>query len=1095
MQMADNAALAAAVAAAVRRPIWRVLVDWNGDNVISGDLENLSLWVEDIEIDRGLSGGVEAAASLVSGTAGAEAKVTLSGNYQGRPLAWAMSPYNTAPALTGQVLARYARVELGMVTDDGLVYLPQVTGTVRAIDFKSGKVVLTIADPSDQLRAPVTLPYATLASHARKTKAEYPMHIRTQWLIDFALRRNGYGAATHPDTFLSMTCHGSFVAEVGEATPPPVTAITPALTHPDQWWIDGPHGFVAPRGSWNIGSGNPPPGAAIICRDIAVRPLPAGVGMSCWYYAGADHQSGTAARSLVACQYGPSADNDFFGVILRADGGLEITAGLNFLDIETVQTTAGNAIGWHYIGAHIVATTSGAFTVKFRFDDTVGTGTIPRPPISATLYPFTDGSLQAPVPVSDATMWTSLTPPADDEWPGADYNGSDIGQMDLGVNMLSWLPERVGVDSWSFIQEAAAAEAGTVGFGEDGKPFFLDRNTLTAETSTIERVVTSSRELASLDIGLSTDTVRNVAEVETVDAQRPSGPGAQLAVFSSIAEDMFDTPASSTRDYIVWVEPFSQVNRVPQSLPVFTTAAWEAAEDGAGVRWGYACVRIDTNAEVTTGVTVTQTPAGPRRIRVRVVNANGYAVRLATTSGRPALRITGYPIVRNEPRITRIEKPSSFPAYGERSLDLGGSDWDQDADTRALLASSLLGELRRPVPVLPDIDVVGDPRLQLTDTTEIRDPGRLADSIIASVVDLKRRLNKSEGLRDTYGVRPILPDDGVVDPDPPLEEEYEPIDPGDPGEPEARPYFQDADWHWDPIPASPVLDAQSAAIVTRLGDVTKQHIMNIVEFGCALRGPDGITSGTQRYSIPFDYDDGPEDSWGPAFPSGATMPIPSDVDNNDIADGGDGHLSVADPTTNGVYSLWIAEKTGSSWKAGWGGYAALDGEGRETVGGSTGSGISRFACVIREAEIAAGEIPHALFFASNMVKGPNGSANWKYPATKTDGQFLDASVPDSARIWEGSRVQLNPALDPDDYDLNPGERAIFIALQVYGAYCGDNGGNSSNPRMAFLCEYSNNGSGDPGAGYQSAGIDGDYYNLSAIPWNQLRVLKNWDGSA
>lgn len=308
----------------------------------------------------------------------------------------------------------------------------------------------------------------------------------------------------------------------------------------------------------------------------------------------------------------------------------------------------------------------------------------------------------------------------------------------------------------------------------------------------------------------------------------------------------------------------------------------------------------------------------------------------------------------------------------------------------------------------------------------------------------------------------------------------------------ARPYFDAADWHWDPIPASPTLDTNSAAIVAKLGDESKQHVLNLIEFGNVLRGPDGISALTTRYTVDMEYDA----EWGDAFPPGATMPIPDDIDNGDLAPGSDKHLSVADPSTNGVYSLWIANKTGGSWEAGWGGYTDLDGEGREETGGSTGSGISRFACVIRESEIAAGEIPHALFFASNMVKGPNGGSNWKYPATKTDGQELDGSLSSTEYIWEGARVQLNPALDPDSYTLNDGERAIFIALQTYGAYCGDNGGSSGNPRMAILCELSPTHSDDyPGDGYDSAGIDGDYYNLDAIPWSQLRVLKNWDGSA
>lgn len=310
------------------------------------------------------------------------------------------------------------------------------------------------------------------------------------------------------------------------------------------------------------------------------------------------------------------------------------------------------------------------------------------------------------------------------------------------------------------------------------------------------------------------------------------------------------------------------------------------------------------------------------------------------------------------------------------------------------------------------------------------------------------------------------------------EEQAAPVSSGGGGGGGSRPYFDTADWHWDPIPASPTLDSQSANIVNLLKN--EQHVLNVIEYGNTLRGPDGIDGSTPRYTVAA----AEAGSWGPAFPGGATIPIPDGTEDH-LATGGDKHLAIADPIDNRVYSLWIANKSGGTWSCDWGGTAALDGDGRESIGGSTGCGISRYACVIREAELVAGEIPHALFFSTDMAR----EDTFKYPATKTDGSNDGGQA---YTIWEGARVQLNPSLDPDSYSLTTAERAIFVALQVYGAYCGDNGG----ARMAFLSELSPTRAGaDPGDGYESVGIDGDYYDLSAIPWNQLRVLRNWDGSA
>ncbi|MFC7659366.1 hypothetical protein ACFQV8_27455 [Pseudonocardia benzenivorans] len=134
--------------------------------------------------------------------------------------------------------------------------------------------------------------------------------------------------------------------------------------------------------------------------------------------------------------------------------------------------------------------------------------------------------------------------------------------------------------------------------------------------------------------------------------------------------------------------------------------------------------------------------------------------------------------------------------------------------------------------------------------------------------------------------------------------------------------------------------------------------------------------------------------------------------------------------------------------------------------------------MVRAQEIADQDIPHALFFSTNIVK----PKEVRYPATKTDGSNMDGS---SAPIPEGARVQLDPSVDVDAIPgIGKGEAAIAKALQTYGAYVGDNGG----ARMAFIAEYA------PGStAYEDAGLSGDFVGLKDIPWDKLRVLSDWSG--
>lgn len=286
-------------------------------------------------------------------------------------------------------------------------------------------------------------------------------------------------------------------------------------------------------------------------------------------------------------------------------------------------------------------------------------------------------------------------------------------------------------------------------------------------------------------------------------------------------------------------------------------------------------------------------------------------------------------------------------------------------------------------------------------------------------------------------------------------------------------FFEDADWLWTPIPASPVLDAQSAAMVTALS--AGFHSVNAWDYGVTVIKPHQVLWNTPRYNFVLDN----EPAWGP-HPLGLdTVPIP---DGTVIPPGTDGHLTVMDPFNRKVYSFWQARKVSGVWRASWCGVSEWDGDGIDYSGNATATELSRLAGIVLLNEIEAGEIPHALFFASDAA-GPT----FRYPAQKSDG-VNDAGV--AVPIPEGARVQLDPSIDLSAISgITAGELAVGRALQKYGAYCGDKGGS----RMGFIFEYQ--GGTSPGASYVSAGFGWDYFDMTHIPWSSLRVLKKWDGSA
>lgn len=285
--------------------------------------------------------------------------------------------------------------------------------------------------------------------------------------------------------------------------------------------------------------------------------------------------------------------------------------------------------------------------------------------------------------------------------------------------------------------------------------------------------------------------------------------------------------------------------------------------------------------------------------------------------------------------------------------------------------------------------------------------------------------------------------------------------------PSARPYFAAADWLWTPIAAAPALAAKSATWAAALAQ--GQHACLVHDYAGLVVMPDKITTSTPRYDIKFTA------GWGDPFDS--TMPIPNGLVappmTTTYGDPGDAHVTVADPTTNRVYSLWQATPQNGPRSASYGGIAILDGDGREYAGSSTATNLSPLAGTIRVDEMTAAikngtDLGHALMFASDIA-GPT----YVYPATKSDGPNKTLALP------EGTRVQLNPAASLTG--LTGVALVIAKTLQKYGAYLSDKGGS----RMSFNFEYL--ADGNPGAAWKTLGLS-DYQNLTTIPWASLRVL-------
>jgi hypothetical protein len=201
------------------------------------------------------------------------------------------------------------------------------------------------------------------------------------------------------------------------------------------------------------------------------------------------------------------------------------------------------------------------------------------------------------------------------------------------------------------------------------------------------------------------------------------------------------------------------------------------------------------------------------------------------------------------------------------------------------------------------------------------------------------------------------------------------------------------------------------------------------------------------------------------------VPIP---DGAEPAEGNDAKIILLDPVTGDEWGLWRLEQNGDGdWEAvngyhynvRWSGVPPRDSEDRPFH--SRGAGVTYLAGLVRLCEIARGRIDHALGFSYDHP-----SAEYVYPAAKSDGSGSSSDLP------EGARLQLDPELterEIRDWGCRGPCLTIARALQVYGMYLIDSSG-----RPKITLEYEG-----------TAGWDGRVHEdtVSPIPIDAFKVLE------
>lgn len=720
-----SASLATAITSVLRTPTKRVQVDWDRDGSYGDTYDDLTPVVQSVTVDRQVATDIDAGAP--TGLAAAEATIQVAGDFpDGALAATVLSAYSGGmPGVTR--MGAPVDIDLGMVGSAGKEYVDAFYGQLRdvSIDAAERTAAITCLD-REGLRGAVLLP-AVVAEEPGASPVK--PGLSSAFLVDWVLRQCNVYASPPPraNAVLSATMYGSAFPEVGQAA-----AIFTAYWQTTAGRA-GPCLFVtSPSGHPALGNAEVGGGATTRDNNVVydLDPMLANSGQSTfvegfWTF--------VIGASQAIYQVYDSAL--LFGASLTINATrtqLTLEARRNGTGASTVISIPALALDTeHYIAFAIDwALTQASWVVRVNGTSYTGAAlALPNASSGDPLRLF----LQGPGVASGHMVrgvQVATEPAASPTW--NDGFTETPTTRDPSLSQMIATPNVSEREPWVLLQMLAKAEGGVAMLDETGRFVFRNRNHMTGGTSVM--TVTSATNLKRVAASEAIDTVRNVIRV-----------GAVPLTFDATTTTIW----SATEIIMV---PASSAITVPVQFPgrVYFYTAYSVlasrSSDGTG-----------GDASVSVSVSI---PNGSDRGEITVTNGNAFDVFLVdnstapSTQGSPHLSLSGSCIrdIDTGGYMAEARDTTSVTVYGEQPLEVPPNPFLQSWLGAQTYAQDLLTLYKDPRPVLTGVEIVADPRLQLTDRVTITEPGILGLSTDFWVLGISTTL-ASDGLSQSLTVR------------------------------------------------------------------------------------------------------------------------------------------------------------------------------------------------------------------------------------------------------------------------------------------------------------------------------------------------------
>lgn len=785
-----------------------VLVDWDRDGLFSHPVSDVSSWVEEVALDRSLSGSVPGELMVVEGYSAAELTLKLSGEFEGLPLTAVFSTYNgNSPLYTVAQEGCEITYQIGVETSTGTVWYPQFVGNVRytSPDRGAGVVTLSALDRAEKMRQPVQLPVWAVASWQAGRGYNRAQLCYSHWVIDQCLRTAD--ASTTPYRWITpqegavlglnenwglqlwVTGNGAYIPNVGtldnarvQGFPKPEVGGAVMYTrlgeaHPDV----KAETEVSQRRPYSL-SGTTSDATGIVPALQAADPNSDALKS---YYLGY-----RAVDPYLAEQDRNGSHRIGFTLLTRGYSNWWATANVVPLEVYIggnrtlrIRFQAGlvRAEVWDWVNdvADIVSpfigipTGTDSVQIEALFTN-MFSATARRIGLRAGVNSTASAAYSAypldPIPTDQRGSIVSVRHQVamqDIYWALKFITSTDISDaafanyarrpatyaavLDEGLNKLTLMPKASYEDAWALAGSVADAEMGAIFWDEEGVFRFWNRTTI--EDLQAAPVRTLTLDYAE-DLGI-TNSLDSVRGIVTVDALTASAD--QMTIFSADDVEQFYVP--DLTDIRIKVPQSGDVQSVsPGKITRYSTASnihgvpiWNDTLISGYVAQFYVSGAWAEHNELSSGVDVIPFSDGQGNTIIRVWNGYPYPCRFVH------LRVLGTLVNREDNSVTSYRDEASVDRYGPRNLPLEG-DWvQQQPGSLLLLGDFMLNRTTHPIPSTEDIPIPGDPRLQLGDCVDVRDSNGLGELLRLQILGYRRVLSRGGGMTDHLNVELIRP--------------------------------------------------------------------------------------------------------------------------------------------------------------------------------------------------------------------------------------------------------------------------------------------------------------------------------------------------